>query len=169
MIERRIMIMRHAKSDWEAGISTDHQRPLNARGRKDAPKIAMHLKDLGWVPEIILCSDAVRTTQTYDLMRAVFKDAQVIFLPALYESTSGTIIDQMERIDARYQSVMVIAHNPGVSELTERLTGHFTELTTANVLCLDGGLEDWAELSSAMRPSWKVQHWLQPRKLADLD
>ncbi len=167
MIDRRIMIMRHAKSDWEAGISTDHQRPLNARGRKDAPKIARHLKDLGWVPDIILCSDAVRTTQTYDLMRTVFEDTQVIFLTALYESTSGTIIDQIERIGAHYRSVMVIAHNPGVSELTERLTGQFTELTTANVLCLDGVLEDWAELSSAIRPNWKVKHWLQPRQLSD--
>ena len=58
---RRLILMRHAKSDWGTG-DDDHDRPLNARGRGDAPRVGEALRELGWVPDLVVLSDSARTT-----------------------------------------------------------------------------------------------------------
>ena len=67
---RTLILMRHAKSSWTADLA-DHERPLNKRGAKDAPRIAAYLEKRGWLPELVLCSDAVRTRATLVLMLGV--------------------------------------------------------------------------------------------------
>ncbi len=66
MAERTLLIIRHAKSDWESG-APDHERPLNARGRREAPKLGKHLAALGLRPDLVVCSDAARARQTWGL------------------------------------------------------------------------------------------------------
>ena len=80
----RLILMRHAKSSWtEVGL-TDHQRPLNARGRRDAPRMAAALHDLDMAPDLVLSSDSVRTRATWALMEDRFPEAEVRWLPSLY-------------------------------------------------------------------------------------
>ncbi len=167
MTLRRILLMRHAKSDWDAGIETDHQRPLNGRGKKDAPKIAFNLKQLGWVPDLVLCSDATRTKQTFEKM-AKQMESQVSFLPSLYESTPTTMLNEIAFVSDEIQSLMILAHNPGISECTEALSAKFIELTTANVVCFEGELASWSDIHTS-KGIWQLKHWLEPRKLPDLD
>ncbi len=62
---RRLIVMRHAKSSWKHAGLTDHQRPLNKRGRKDAPRVARALIERGWTPRRVLSSDAARTRETW--------------------------------------------------------------------------------------------------------
>ena len=64
--------MRHAKSDWKDSSLTDHQRPLNKRGKRDAPQMAAKLSELGWQPSRVLTSDSQRTMETLDLMKSSF-------------------------------------------------------------------------------------------------
>jgi phosphohistidine phosphatase len=167
MTLRRILLMRHAKSDWDAGIETDHQRPLNGRGKKDAPKIALHLKQLGWVPDLVLCSDATRTKQTFEKMAKQI-ESQVSFLPNLYESSPTIMLNEIAFVSDEIQSVMILAHNPGISECTEALSAKFIELTTANVVCFEGELASWSDIHTS-KGIWQLKHWLEPRKLPDLD
>ena len=65
---KRLLVTRHAKSSWKSGEDSDHARPLNKRGRRDAPRVAAHLVGLGWVPEQVLSSDSQRTRETLGLM-----------------------------------------------------------------------------------------------------
>ena len=71
-MRRRIIVMRHAKSSWKSGARDDHARPLNKRGRRDAPRIAARLAELGWVPERVISSDSERTRQTWARMEEAF-------------------------------------------------------------------------------------------------
>ncbi len=64
----RLIIMRHAKSDWNSGAASDHARPLNKRGRRDAPRVANRLGELGWQPDYVISSDSRRTRETLELM-----------------------------------------------------------------------------------------------------
>jgi phosphohistidine phosphatase len=65
---KRLIIMRHAKSSWTSGASTDHQRPLNKRGRHAAPRIGARLRDIGWIPDMVIASDSERTRETWQRM-----------------------------------------------------------------------------------------------------
>ena len=85
---RRLIVMRHAKSSWASGAQSDHQRPLNDRGRCDAPRVATALVDANWLPDLILSSDAQRTRETYDGMAVSFPgEIPVQFLSSFYLSS----------------------------------------------------------------------------------
>jgi phosphohistidine phosphatase len=167
MTTRRLLLMRHAKSDWDAGIETDHQRPLNGRGKKDAPKIALCLKQLGWIPDLVLCSDATRTKQTFEKMTKQI-DSQVSFLSSLYESSPTTMLNEIAFVSDDIQTLMILAHNPGISECTQALSAHFIELTTANVACFEAEIDSWANIHTS-QGAWQLKHWLEPRKIPDLE
>jgi phosphohistidine phosphatase len=94
--KRRLILLRHAKSDWHAGADSDHERPLSARGRDDAPRVGERLSELGWVPEVVWSSDATRTRQTWDRMQPALSAAlparpEVVFTPDLYLATPARI------------------------------------------------------------------------------
>ena len=74
-MSKRLIIMRHAKSSWTSGAASDHQRPLNKRGRRAAPLVAARLRDLGWIPDLVIASDSERTRETWQRMRAEFPQA----------------------------------------------------------------------------------------------
>jgi len=71
-MSKRLIIMRHAKSSWTSGAATDHQRPLNKRGRRDAPRIGARLQHLGWLPDLVIASDSERTRETWQRMKVEF-------------------------------------------------------------------------------------------------
>ena len=84
---KRLIVMRHAKSDWGTNAPTDHARPLNKRGQRDAPRVAQQLVELDWLPQYIVSSDSARTRETYELMRSAFNEVpQVEFLSTLYHA-----------------------------------------------------------------------------------
>ena len=83
-MQRRLMLMRHAKSSWKSQVPTDHERPLNERGRRDAARVGKRLAKLGWVPDLVVGSDSRRTEETWERMQKRFPDARVRFTRALY-------------------------------------------------------------------------------------
>jgi len=118
-----LTLLRHAKSSWnDAGLS-DHDRPLNTRGLADAPMMAQRLIDRDCIPNLILCSSAVRTQQTaqifIDVMR--LEPSIVHFQEQLYLSSPGTLLDIIQSIDSPINHAMVIAHNPGIESLGRQL------------------------------------------------
>lgn len=142
---RRIAIVRHAKSDWEAGIASDHERPLNDRGRREAPELARRLVGLGWAPRIVLSSDSTRTRETWAYMaKELPAPARLEWLPALYHAgrdqaleALGTIADD-ELSEGGRGVVLLLGHNPGWEELVTEVTGVVTTMKTATAALLSG-------------------------------
>ncbi len=154
--EHRLLLMRHAKSDWSGDNTSDHDRPLNDRGLRDAPAMACWIAEAGLRPDCILCSSAVRTQQTAALMQSYWKNvklemAQVHILSELYLAPADTILEIVRsdfasmaaRASKRPQTVLVLAHNPGVSHAASVLLGRATGMSTAAVVALRCDVANW--------------------------
>lgn len=149
-MERRLIVLRHAKSDWETDAPTDHARPLNKRGRTDAPRVAARIFQLGWTPEYVLSSDSQRTRETYQRMSDVFGEALgrepiVQFLESLYHAGPRALQSALADVPDDISSVMAIGHNPGWAEVVYWLTGESIHMTTANAALLSIDAEHWSD------------------------
>jgi phosphohistidine phosphatase len=163
MTQRLLLLARHAKSSWDNAALGDHQRPLNARGQGDAPRVGAHLRERGWVPQQTLSSDAMRTRQTWALMSpALAPDTPVRWLRDLYLAAPGEILAQLGQAPEACQALMVLGHNPGMEDLASLLSGQRIRMTTANVVVLRGQAQSWAQ---AAQGSWSLEAVVRPREL----
>ncbi len=114
---RRLVVLRHAKSDWPLG-TPDHQRPLAARGRRDAPAAGAWLRDTDHVPAHVLCSTARRARQTWALAAAELPDApSARFTERIYDADLSDLLDVVRQIPAAVSTALIVGHNPGFQEL----------------------------------------------------
>lgn len=153
---RRLILLRHAKSDWPD--VPDRDRPLAKRGKRDAPVVGRWLHDQGYLPEIVICSAARRTIQTWDLVAAELGGSpSVTFEPRAYAASALTLLYLVRELPAACHAALLIGHNPGVSELASTLieaAGDDTPGTpglrfpTAAVAVMEFS-GDWAGLSLA--------------------
>jgi phosphohistidine phosphatase len=133
------MLMRHAKSDWaDAGLS-DHERPLNARGRRDAPEMARWMVENSGIPDLVLASTARRVSETLERMVKQWKtEPPVLRSDSLYLATPQTILEHIrcEAVDPdgkRPKRLLVVGHNPGMEQLVSSLSGVYASMPTAAV------------------------------------
>ena len=153
---RRLILLRHAKSDWPD--VPDRDRPLAKRGKRDAPVVGRWLHDQGYRPEIVICSAARRTRETWDLVAPELGGSpSVTFEPRAYAASALTLLYLVRELPAGCHAALLIGHNPGVSELASTLiegSGDDTpgapglRFPTAAVAVLEFS-GDWAELSLA--------------------
>lgn len=116
----RLILTRHAKSDWDNPLDTDHSRPLSPRGVEAAPRIGRWLAGKGYLPGQALVSDAMRTRQTWDLIAAELPDApEAAFDKFLYLAGPDVLLGRLKQASA--PCVILIAHNPGIAEFAEAL------------------------------------------------
>jgi phosphohistidine phosphatase len=116
----RLLLVRHAKSDWGDPALPDHERPLNARGHRDAPRMGAWIADQGLTPFEVLCSDAVRTRETLDLMLPAWAPTpRVEHRRDLYHATPETMLRALETAEA--PSVALVGHNRGIGQLAALL------------------------------------------------
>ena len=116
---RRLVLMRHAKSDWFSGEGDDFSRPLSERGIRDARRMGRWLAEGEYLPDAILSSPSRRTRQTLDLMADSLRldlDARTEWLDELYHANVGSLRNVLRRLGAR-PAVMLLGHNPGLEEL----------------------------------------------------
>lgn len=139
-----LILMRHAKSDWAAGLR-DHERPLNDRGRRAAPLMAAWLRDGGFAPARALVSSAVRTQETWERMGL---DAPSETRPGLYEAEGEAILAEIAATVGAPAPLLVLGHNPGMQEAANRLLaeGDLPDFPTAQCAVFGFGIEDWAAL-----------------------
>ena len=164
MTARRLIVMRHAKSSWSTG-EVDHSRPLNKRGRVDAPKIGQRLLEMGWVPEWVLSSDSVRTRQTWDGLAKVIgtEDQTVRFLHHFYHGGVRAAESELEALSPSVRSVLILGHNPGWESVVANLCGKQIQMTTANAVLLETEAPDWVDAIHQAR-LWRVCGVLRPRE-----
>lgn len=157
--------MRHAKSDWPEGLTEDHARPLNARGRRDAPHMGQVLLERGWIPDRILSSDATRTRETLTGLVSTWPEVpQTIFMREFYGAGIRQIESALEMLPTEVKSVMLLGHNPGWSEAVSWLSGQEAHLTTANIAVFKNVLDDWAHLAQTVG-RWHLETILRPKEL----
>ena len=129
--------MRHAKSNWADSEKTDHERTLNARGRKDAPVIAKEIMTRGVIPDLIFVSDSQRTRETWEFIKPLFPNAKTQFTNDLYLASSGTIAKLISMIDPVIDVVLILAHNPGITEAFHTIANvRIDNVPTAGVGCI---------------------------------
>jgi phosphohistidine phosphatase len=132
--------MRHAKSDWSGSGCSDFERPINERGERSAKIISQWLFDNEKIPQHIVSSSAVRARQTTELIVSTISPEIISYEKELYLANVETLLHLIQDYKTGLNSLMVVAHNPGLEELVEYLLtdsdplGHgVTSMTTANV------------------------------------
>lgn len=148
---RQFLLMRHAKSDWENPGERDHDRCLNERGRRVAPRMGEWMLQNGLLPDFVWCSTAERTRQTLDACLEQWAPLPVVSLDdQLYLASAGMLWTFLKTTPASAQRVLMVGHNPGLSHLVQRLAPESGEMPTAAVAAfeLDEGVV-WSDLDDA--------------------
>jgi phosphohistidine phosphatase len=117
----RLILFRHAKAESEAPSGDDYDRALAQRGRREAREMGDQLAALGFKPDLVLVSPALRTRETWELAEEALAGAEVRFEPSLYNAEAGAIRRLAEKAGEGRGAVMVVAHNPGLQELALRM------------------------------------------------
>ncbi len=147
---KTLLLMRHAKSSWKDMELPDIERPLKKSGKKAAEKVGNHLEKKGLVPEIILCSTAVRARETAEeLTDEIDFEGDVLFLDELYMAEPDKIIKSIVEHGGDHASVMVIGHNPGLESTLQNMVHDVDSLPTATVAQLVFNIESWDKLPKA--------------------
>jgi phosphohistidine phosphatase len=121
---KRLYLLRHAKSSWDDPTLTDRDRPLAPRGRRAAGIMGEHLHQQGIAPELVLCSGSRRTRQTLErISPGLGTGADVQIRSELYAASAAELLEVLRDVPDAVESVMVIAHNPGIQDLALRLVG----------------------------------------------
>jgi len=146
-----LLLLRHAKSSWKESDLPDHERPLNKRGKREAPEAGKYLRQQEWLPDLILCSTALRARQTVDALveksgyrgKIEYRDDFYANGPEPYFAALRTLPDEL-------QSVMIVAHNPDMEQALAALTGQYQPLPTAGLARLELAINSWKEFKPSV-------------------
>jgi phosphohistidine phosphatase len=145
---KNLLIMRHAKSSWKDDGLPDHERPLNKRGRHDAPRMGRMLRTRGLEPQAILASTAVRARATAAAVaEALAFEGEISLQPGFYSEAPDAYFAALRRLPESVETALIIAHNPGLEDLLAGLTGEEETLSTAAIAHVRLSLASWPDLS----------------------
>jgi phosphohistidine phosphatase len=162
---KTLLVLRHAKSSWNDPALDDHERPLNKRGRRDAPRMGELVREYGLIPDVIISSDAVRARLTAEAVAEAARYAGEILLdPHLYLAGPADILSLLRTVRENAETVMIVGHNPGLEELITQLTGEQQDLPTAALAKIALPIEQWRDLKPSTRGTL-LGHW-RPKELA---
>ena len=161
---KTLLLLRHAKSSWKDADLDDHDRPLNQRGKRDAPRMGVLLKDENLLPDFLVTSSAKRARKTAEhvIQHSGFR-GETRITGELYNASREQLLAFVSSLPDSAQRILLIGHNPGLEELLEALTGQCVALTTAALAHLESSAESWQQFRQAT-PTNLVKVW-QPREL----
>ena len=163
---KTLLIMRHAKSSWKDASRVDHDRPLNKRGKNDAPRLGRLLLAESLVPDLIITSSAKRAKQTAKRLAAgCGYQGELIVEENLYLAKADTYLDLIQHLPETADVVLLIGHNPLCEEMVERWTGQFVTMPTATVAQLTLATPFWSDFLKSGAPVLETL-W-KPRELED--
>ena len=160
---KRLVVLRHAKSDWDSAAETDHARPLNERGRQEAPAIAEKLAANGYGPEHVVASDSKRTTETFELARSHWPNVTVDFTEHFYHAGIEAVRAVAASVPANVTTLVVLGHNPGWEGVVHELSGRSVELKTANAAVLEVEAASFVD-ALAEGSRWRLVEIFKPRR-----
>ena len=144
---KTLLILRHAKSSWDNTGLSDYDRPLNKRGKHDAPRMGKHLSQQGLVPDHILTSSAKRARKTATkVAKACGYAGKIKYLESFYLAPPGVYYEKIQTLQNNYESVMVVGHNPTMEQLVTHLTGEMNVMPTTALAHIELPIERWNTL-----------------------
>ena len=152
---KTLFLVRHAKSSWEDAELADKDRPLNDRGKRDAPRmakrVAKRLAKYEVQPDLILSSSAVRALETAKAMakRIGFRRKAILVDDALYRASVDELLSIVRKLADGASCVMIFGHNPAMAEFVRRLSGEIVRMPTCAVAELRFDVGSWSEIDSA--------------------
>ena len=145
---KTLLILRHAKSSWNYPNLSDYDRPLNARGKRAAPRMGEHLREQALIPDRILTSSAKRARKTASkVAKACGYTGKVKKLDAFYDTVAGVYYETLQALPDKYERVMVVGHNPTMEQLVYSLTGQFRQMPTAALAHIELSIQNWEALN----------------------
>lgn len=151
---KTLLLIRHAKSSWDdAGIS-DFDRPLNDRGKKDAPRMAERLHERGIRIDAFISSPAKRARKTAEHFVKQYKkdEEDIIFKTELYMAGEEAFNEVLTKMDNRYDCVAIFSHNPGLTDFANTLTdATIDNIPTSGIFAVSIDTEKWSKFKEAKK------------------
>lgn len=161
---KSLLLLRHAKSSWSQANLSDHDRPLNPRGQLAAPRMGQLLDDEGLLPDLILCSSAKRAQATAEkVVERSGYGGEVQICEDLYHAGSEVYFETLRALPDEVDRVLVIAHNPGLEELLDLLTGIAERMPTAALAHLALRVDTWGAFKKGIKA--ELLGFWRPREL----
>ena len=175
---KKLLLLRHAKSDRPAGLE-DFDRPLNAKGRRAAPKMAEAMLARDYLPDAVLVSPALRTRETWQLMAPVLNVSgyKAEFIDQLYLASANRILSVVRHLGPEAKAALIVGHNPGIEDIATRLASEHQSLEgesaldrikrkypTCALTVLTFPIESWTDLSIG---TGAIVEFLTPSSLDD--
>ncbi len=145
---KRLYLIRHAKSSWSNLKISDFDRPLNQRGKKEAPLMAQRLAQRGVCPDALISSPAKRARKTAEIVaRSVkYPVKRIHFIDLVYTSETSDLLRVLQKTDNLIETAFLVGHNYAITDLAVMLTGEYiSKIPTSGVVAMDLAIETWAE------------------------
>jgi len=146
---KKLCLFRHAKSSWKYPKLDDFERPLNKRGRKNAPFMGKIIHQKGFSPDLIISSPASRAAMTARKVASEINYSldEIQYLASVYESSQSSLVHILMHLDNRLNNVMLIGHNPSLTLLANNLGNiPITNLPTSSAYCLAFSTDAWHDI-----------------------
>lgn len=154
---KSLLVVRHAKSSWEWDDLNDFERPLNERGKRDAPQMARRLEASGAVPDLLIASPAKRAKRTAVLFAREWgiSEEDILYKTELYHAPADVFRDIVRKIDDRFPLVALFSHNPGITAFVNELTQvKVDHMPTCGIYAVKIQTEKWSDFLEAKKEFW---------------
>lgn len=154
---KTLLLIRHAKSDWNDPLLKDFDRPLNERGKRDAPVMGKRLLEKEVKIDAFITSPAKRAKKTAELIAKEYdaKKEKIIFVDELYHAEPSTFFDVISKTDDDYKHIAVFAHNPGITEFANQLANvHVDNMPTCSIFAIKIDSKHWKDFTNAVKEFW---------------
>lgn len=163
---KEICLFRHAKSSWKYPQLDDFERPLNKRGRRNAPFMGHILNEIGFQPDLIVSSPASRAAITARIvaMEIDYSLDQIQYLASIYESSYDSLVHILSHLDDHLNKVMLVGHNPSLTMLANQIGDTpIANLPTSGAYCVALNIGSWSQFQ---KKTGKLQFFEFPKKYA---
>ncbi|MDG5800841.1 histidine phosphatase family protein [Marinilabiliaceae bacterium ANBcel2] len=166
---KRLILVRHAKTEPMSDAGSDYSRKLKKRGHKDAAIVSQHLQQKGYTPDAIISSPATRALQTAEIFAETYDidSSEIREAPFLYdgETTIGFLAGIASEAQAGEETLMVVGHNPDMAMLSMRLTNkEFFNFPTCAVTVINFSVNEWSDMQAR---SGRAEYFIYPKKLKE--
>jgi phosphohistidine phosphatase len=148
---KTLLLLRHGKSSWKNSTLADHERPLKARGRRDAPKMGRWLAQKTLVPDLMISSTARRARQTaVAVASAAGYEGEIQYAASLYETDASGVFELVREIEGSAQRVLIVSHQPELQAVIEVLAGKEAKMPTCALAHLRLKIKSWSEIDEGI-------------------
>jgi phosphohistidine phosphatase len=154
---KSVIIIRHAKSSWDNIGESDFDRPLNDRGKEDAPKMANRLLERKVSIDAFISSSAKRARKTAALFIKEFNGDKedILLVPELYLAGPDAFYDAIAKAPSSAKTIALFGHNPGITEFANDLTDvRIDDMPTCAIFAVKADIKDWSEFKDAEKQYW---------------